>query len=135
MTPVFFYGLFMDASLLRDKGFSPSEPVITCVDDFRLRIGARATLLPVPGERAYGTVMALSESEIEALYGDDSVADYVPEHVTARTLAGAEIPTVSYILPEDKLSGQNAEYLGKLISIAEIIGLPDEYFASLKAMA
>lgn len=134
MSQVFFYGLFMDEDLLREKGFNPSAPMIAYVDDYGLRIGAKATMLPLPGERAYGTLMELSDSEVESLYGEAGVADYEPVPVTAVTMTDDPVSAVSYLLPEAKLSGTNAAYLDSLISIAEKIGLPGEYIEELKVI-
>jgi hypothetical protein len=44
---VFFYGLFMDEELLRAKGVQPRSPRQACIRGFALRIGQRATLVPV----------------------------------------------------------------------------------------
>lgn len=45
---VFFYGLFMDAELLRSKGAFPVNIRRAGVPGFELRIGERATLLRDP---------------------------------------------------------------------------------------
>lgn len=135
MTAVFFYGLFMDPDLLRAKGFEPSDPVMACVEDFGLRIGERATLVPAPGEQAWGTVMSLTEEALCELYGGDGVEDYVPEPVMALTVAGDEIATVAYNLPEDKLAGENREYLAQLLITCRQTGLPDAYIAQLERLA
>jgi len=50
----FFYGLFMDIDILREADVAPVNPRRAYVDDFALRIGQRATLLPSTGGRAYG---------------------------------------------------------------------------------
>ncbi len=57
---VFFYGLFMDESLLASKGVRPTEPTIGYVDGYGLRIGKRATLLPEANSRAYGVLMKIA---------------------------------------------------------------------------
>ena len=49
---VFFYGLFMDESLLVSKGVSPSKATVGYVDGYSLRIGRRATLVPDDTNRA-----------------------------------------------------------------------------------
>ena len=51
---VFFYGLFMDESLLASKGVNPSKATIGYVEGYGLRIGRRATLVPDDTNRAYG---------------------------------------------------------------------------------
>ncbi len=64
---VFFYGLFMDEDLLREKGVSPDNRRLAAVENFSLAIGARATLVPAPGYSVHGVVFSLSHSEIDAL--------------------------------------------------------------------
>jgi hypothetical protein len=49
---VFFYGLFMDESLLASKGVRPTKLTVGYVDGYGLRIGKRATLLPEANSRA-----------------------------------------------------------------------------------
>ena len=61
MKPVFFYGLFMDETLLREKGFQPTSPELGYIEHYALRIGERATLVKIVGQRAYGAIMGLSE--------------------------------------------------------------------------
>jgi hypothetical protein len=78
---VFFYGLFMDVSVLASKGIEPSITTIGYVDGLRLRIGRRATLVPEPGNRAYGVLMTVERDALDDLYSDESVADYIPESV------------------------------------------------------
>ena len=48
---VFFYGLFMDYALLREKGMNPVDRRMASVENFSLVIGARATLVPYVGRK------------------------------------------------------------------------------------
>lgn len=50
---VFFYGLFIDADLLRSKGAAPANVCIASIPGFELRIGQRATLLRNANARAW----------------------------------------------------------------------------------
>jgi hypothetical protein len=43
-TSIFFYGLFMDATILRSKGFHPANERKACVRGMALRLGQRAAL-------------------------------------------------------------------------------------------
>ena len=70
---VFFYGLFMDADILRSKAIDPAGPRRASVSGFALRIGQRATLVPDPDGRAHGVLMELQHEEIDRLYADPSV--------------------------------------------------------------
>ena len=64
----FFYGLFMDVDVLRESNVVPINPRRAYVDDFALRIGQRATLLPSSSARAYGMLIELTHQELERLY-------------------------------------------------------------------
>ena len=132
MKPVFFYGLFMDKDLLKEKGFNPHNIKRACLQGYQLKIGERATLVPHKGARSYGTVMELDSSELEYLYGSDGVEDYVPQAVQASTIAGEPLEAISYILPMEKLSGSNSEYASKLAGVAKKLDLPDDYIEEIK---
>lgn len=71
---VFFQGLFMDEALLRGKVLNPENRRAAYVEDFRLVIGERATLVRTEGARAHGFVYTLTRGEVEALYSEESVS-------------------------------------------------------------
>src|SRR5215470_13438172 len=96
---VFFYGLFMDDSLLREKGVDPRNRRVAFVDNFRLIIGLRATLCPSENSTAHGVLFSLTYDELDALYSEASVSIYRPEAVLARTADGSTIPALCFNLP------------------------------------
>lgn len=122
----------MDPEVLRHKGLEPGEFTVACVEGYGLRIGERATLARSDGERVFGTVMRLSPEELELLYSEESVADYVPVSLVAVDLEGVRIEAVSYILPLELLSGKNPDYAHALLSVAEKIGLPDSHLKQIE---
>jgi len=129
----FFYGLFMDADLLRAKGAQPVNIRTASVPGFALRIGQRATLLPTPEARAHGILMQLTHSEIEQLYSEASVRAYCAEAVLAELADGSGIPALCFNLliapgPEEA----NPEYAAKLRDLARRLGLPSNYVASIQ---
>ena len=132
MTSVFFYGLFMDETLLKEKGFHPSESVLGYVEGYGLKIGERATLVKSSGQRAYGAIMALSKDELGSLYGESSVADYLPEDIIFTTFEKESLKVVVYNLPLEKLAGQNKQYAQLLAKTANRIGLPKEYIQEIE---
>ena len=132
MKSVFFYGLFMDENLLKEKGLNPLNSKLAHVVGYGFRIGERATLVKSVHERSYGSVMQLSEEKLNVLYGDEGVLDYVPEEVTATDTKGTNLSAVSYILPMEKLSGKNREYAKALVIVARNIGLPEEYLREIE---
>jgi len=132
MVRIFFYGLFMDESLLASKGISPSKSTVGYVSNFRLRIGRRATLVPNEGFRAYGVVMALRADDVKALYSSESVADYVAEPVSVSLTDGTVEPAVCYNLPEHLIDGANADYARSLLILAKSLGFPDDYLQQIR---
>lgn len=94
----FFYGLFMDAQVLRQAGTKPSNLRRAYVTDFALRIGQRATLVPSPGARAYGMLMSLTHAELERLYSAPGLEGYRPEAVVAHPSEREAIPALCYNL-------------------------------------
>ncbi len=129
---VFFYGLFMDADLLRQKGADPQDIRKASVTGLELRIGQRAALAEMPGSTVHGVVMTLTHAELSQLYADDSVSVYKPEAVVARQPDGATVPALCYNLeeapgPDEK----NSEYAAKLRDLAKRLELPPDYVASI----
>ena len=125
---VFFYGLFMDEELLRANGVQPTSPRQACVRGFALRIGQRATLVPVSDARAYGVLMELSHEEIERLYAEPSVSMYRPEAVVAELADGVQVPALCFNLQITPQPGKsNDAYAQKLRDLAQRLGLPADY--------
>jgi hypothetical protein len=136
---VFFYGLFMDEELLGRQGIVPTAARPAFVDGFALRIGQRATLVPVAGARAYGMLMALTAVEIAKLYAAPGLERYRPEAVAARPLgdrsgnAAPAVPALCYNLVEPPAATErNPSYGAELKAVLERLGFPAEYAASIE---
>lgn len=129
---VFFYGLFMDESLLATKGIESFDSNSGFVDGYALRIGERATLVRCPDSRAYGVMMDITPREVADLYAEDSVADYRPEPVTVELMDGTEVEATCYNLPVDKVTGANKDYAKSLLVVAGRLGFPDSYLDQIR---
>jgi len=130
---VFFYGLFMDEELLRAKGLQPENVELAAVDGLSLRIGQRAALVPSPGGRVHGLVMSLKLAELDRLYSDPSVQAYRPQAVLAQLASGGAIAALCYNLPRPpEPTERNPEYAAKLRVVAQKVGLPTDYVATLQ---
>lgn len=129
---VFFYGLFMDESLLATKGIEPSEVQLGFVEGYGLRIGERATLVRRPDSRCYGAVMEITPSETTELYAEESVADYVPEPVIVEFADGSRVEATCYNLPSEKVTGSNKEYAESLLDVATRLDFPDSYLNQIR---
>ncbi len=128
----FFYGLFMDSEVLRARQVAAVNPRRAYVEDYALRIGRRATLIPVPGARAYGMVFALSHDELERLYTAPGLEAYRPEAVLVHVLEGEVLPALCYNLREAPGPGEsNADYAARLRAALGRLEFPAEYIASV----
>lgn len=130
---VFFYWLFMDQQVLEAKGVRPTEIPPASVPGFRLRIGARAALVPDPARTVHGLLMKLSHADIERLHSEASVQAYRPEPVLAVVAGGATVAALGCNLPEPPAPDErNAEYASRLRSLAQRTGPPGDYVASIQ---
>jgi len=128
----FFYGLFMDVRVLREAGAEPADPRRASVDDFALRLGRRATLVPAPGFRAYGMLIALTHAELDRLYGAAGLESYRPEAVLAGPFDGEPVPALCYNLVEPPASDErNPDYATRLRSVLEELGFSDDYVKTI----
>lgn len=129
---VFFYGLFMDEAVLREKGLRPLGRRVASVENFRLAVGERATLVPCAGGEAHGVLFSLTHGEVDALYSEDSVSAYRPEAVCAQTADGTFVPALCFNLPAPPAPGErNPLYASKLRELAARLGLPADYVSSI----
>lgn len=123
----------MDGDVLRQMGLNPKDYKLACVEGYGLRIGERATLEISETEQVFGSIMNLRAEELKQLYGEESVADYVPVRLTATDMEGNRINSISYILPMDLLSGRNPDYARALLVAADKIGLPNTYLRTIES--
>ena len=130
---VFFYGLFMDDALLREKGMNPKNRRVASVENFSLYIGARATLVPCAGRAVHGVLFSLTHGEVDALYQEASVSAYRPEAISVQLADGSVIPALCFNLPvPPSTSERNPQYASKLREVASRIGLPPSYVSSIQ---
>ena len=122
---VFFYGMFMDADLLRAKGAGPANPRRASVRGLALRIGQRAALVPDERGVAHGIVMDLAHDDIDRLYAEPSVSMYRPEAVLVDVEDGSSLPALCFNLPvPPRPEEENAGYAEKLSELKRRLGLP-----------
>jgi len=129
---VFFYGLFMDAELLRTKGTHPMNLRMASVLGFALRIGRRATLISAPSSRVYGMLVELTHTEIGQLYSEPSVSAYRPEAVVADLADGSRVPALCFNLPlAPSPEEASPDYAGRLRDLGRRLGLPADYVENI----
>ena len=130
---VFFYGLFMDEALLRAKGLNPLNGRAASVEDFRLVVGRRATLVPRAGATVHGLLFSLTPAEVDALYSEDSVSAYRPEAVAAQLADGSLTPALCFNLPAPPSARErDPQYASRLRELAARLGLPPAYVSTIR---
>ena len=129
---VFFYGLFMDEDILLKNGIHASNLRKGYINNYTLKIGNRASLMPYDGEKAYGIVMTVNAKDIVSLYAEKSVADYLPEELQAITHVNDVLKVTCYNLPKNLLSGTNRKYAQSLYDLAVKLDFPEQYVNLIK---
>ena len=119
----FFYGLFMDEALLREKGAQPRAARKAVAPGYRLGIGERAMLVPEFGAQAFGMVFKLDARRAAGLYEAPGLDRYRPARVLACFEDGSSASVVTYNLRGDA-AGANPEYERKLRAVMQRLGLP-----------
>jgi len=129
---VFFYGLFMDTTILAKNGIFPSNLRKGYLQDYVLKIGNRASLLPEKNERSWGVLMNADKDALYNLYAEPSVADYIPEEVTVHLESGDTVKAFCYNLPAALMTGTNPTYAASLYKLAKTLGFPNVYLKAIK---
>lgn len=125
----------MDGNILLKNGIKPSNPRRGYLNDYALKIGNRASLIPCKNEKSYGIVMTIDKDAIRNLYAEASVADYIPEEVNIITHTNDSITATCYNLPSESLTGANELYAMSLYKLAKKEAFPDDYLEKIKRMA
>lgn len=129
----FFYGLYMDDTVLRGAGITPQSPRKARADGYALRLGKRATLVKAPGGVAWGMVYALKADDLAKLYGAPGLEVYRPEQIEVALENRAIIPARVYNLAQPPAPDErNPDYADKLKAAMTRLGFPAEYVADIK---
>lgn len=131
---VFFYGLFMDVNLLRSMGFEIKNPRTAVLQDYKLIIGQKASLLPNKGSKSYGILMQMAEKDLKRLYEQKDVAAYQPQHVVVNS-SEEKVNAVCYLILADEIRGRNSEYAKALWVLAKSLDFPKAYLQEIKSQA
>ena len=128
----FFYGLYMDETVLAGAGVTPRWPRKASAHGYALRIGKRATLVKAPGSVAWGMVYAVTPDDIAKLYGGPGLEVYRPEQIEVTLENRAIIPARVYNLPQAPAPDEcNPDYAEKLKAAMTRLGFPADYVARI----
>ena len=128
----FFYGLYMDETVLAGAGVTARNGRKARADGFALKIGQRATLVKETGATVWGMVFVLTEAELDRLYGAPGLELYRPEQIEVALENRAIIPARVYTLPQPPAADErNPEYAAKLKAVLTRLGFPADYIAGI----
>ncbi|MBV9209349.1 MAG: gamma-glutamylcyclotransferase [Acidobacteria bacterium] len=127
---VFFYGTFMNPSVLAEYGIPETEVVPAKLKGFKLSIRPRANLERDDRSIVYGSIARLTHAELSNLYThleEHFKLKYLPEAVLAETFDGAFAPALCYIAPHIEDAAPDTDYVKHLAADVRAIGLPEWY--------
>lgn len=124
LNEVFFYGLYMDPQVLRERGVTPRNARAGRVEGYRLRIGRMATLLRDPHGVAHGMLYALTQDELHALYVGAGLTAYVTEALAVQTAEGSVAALCCNLRQPPGDDEDNPEYRARLRDCMARLGLP-----------
>ena len=131
----FFYGSFMNPEVLANADVRPTESQMARLDGWDIKIAPRATMFPAAGGTVFGVLAQLTHSDLEKLYTKDwfGFGTYLPEAVLVADSAGNLIPALSYIAWEMESGTPSAEYMQKVLAVAQRFKFPDWYVNRLRS--
>ena len=133
---VFFYGSYMNFSVLREVDLAPELWEVARLHGFDIRIQPRANLVPSEPHCVYGIVAKATHAELARLYAHarDVLGEvYLPEAVLVQTLAGSWRPALCYLCPDMAPRPADNAYVERIAGPARDLGFPQWYIARLES--
>lgn len=133
----FFYGSFMNPEVLAKADVRPAEPQMGRLHGWDINIAPRATLVPSEGRSVFGVLAKLTHADLDKLYTKDwfGFGTYLPEAVLVIDVAGRSLPAVTYIAWEMDPGAPSAEYIRRILAVAQQFKFPGWYVDRIKSFA
>lgn len=132
----FFYGSYMNRSVLREVGLAPERLEVARLDGYDIRVAPRANLVPSPEHCVYGVLAEATHAELARLYAhaQDVLGEtYLPHPVLTQALSGGWRPALCYIAPGMSPAPPDPAYLERILAPARELGFPHSYMARLES--
>lgn len=133
---VFFYGSYMNRSVLGEVGLVPEEVDVARVAGWDIQIKPRANLVRAETASVHGILTRATHDELERLYthAREKLGEvYLPEAVLCETRRGTWRPALCYICPDMVPHPAEAAYVDRIVDAACEHGLPAGYVTRLEA--
>lgn len=136
---VFFFGAYINFSVLREVDLIPEEYRVATLSGFELTVAPTATLKEKPGSTVWGIIATATHEELRRLYVDHAKiflgGDYFPRAVTVTDLNNNIIPALCYICDDMKPRPAAADYIELITRPAEEYGFPKDYIDMIRSFA
>ncbi len=133
--PVFFYGSYMNRSVLAEVDLVPRAWEVARLTGFDIDIRPRANLLRAPGTTVWGILSEATHVELARLYAHarDVLGElYLPEPVLVETTAGLTRPALCYLCPHMEPRPADPAYVGRILAPAREHRFPPQYVARIE---
>ena len=133
---VFFYGSYINFSVLREVDLVPERWEVARLDGFDIRIQPRANLVPSDQHCVYGIAATATHTELDRLYAHarDVLGEvYLPQAVLVQTQDGRWRPALCYLCPEMTPRPADSAYVERITGPARDFGFPKWYIARLES--
>ena len=133
----FFYGSFMNPSVLGRADVIPTHAQRGRLDGWDISIQPRATLKPADQCSVYGILAEVAHADLDKIYAKDwfGFGAYLPEAVNIFIDSGAQVPALCYIAWEMEGGKATIEYIDKMVEMALNYEFPEWYIDKVKAFA
>jgi len=128
---VFFYGSYMNFTVLKEAELIPTEWEVARAPGFDLRIGPRANLVRSDQHTVWGINATATHAELTRLYAGHAKIvlgeTYLPEAIVTVTGDGRIRPAMTYLCPHMEPRPADAAYVERIAAPARQFGFPDWY--------
>lgn len=131
---VFFYGSFINRTVLKRAGYSPARIEVARLWGFDIRFAPLATLAPSDRACVYGILTEATHDELRRLYGENWVSSYLPEAVVVETVTGRLMPALVYVAWGNTPPPPFEKYLDHILEPAREYGFPAWYVERLESL-
>jgi hypothetical protein len=131
----FFYGSYMNASVLAEVNLRPETFEIARLDGFDITIAPLANLIESEGASVYGVLAQATHEELCRLYAharDVLGGTYAPQAVLVQTTDGSWRPALCYIADRMERRTADPAYVERILQPAKELGFPDWYIRKLE---
>ena len=132
----FFYGSYMNRSVLAEVGLEPQRFDTARLPGYDITIGPLANLVAAAERTVYGVLASTTHAELERLYSharDVLGGVYRPVPVLAVTLEEEVVPALCYIAASLPQAPASADYVGRVLAPARELGFPAWYLRRLES--